>query len=127
MSALSTLPTFEEIPLLPRDGCRDEGEFMRLMPLPRDDAELRAVAVKQFVVSERLASGTERDCTYDEFQTMLKELSSVPARTPGGVAWKLASVLDFFSEDDDWVWWRYLPQSALHDAIELERGRAAKS
>jgi hypothetical protein len=94
--------------------------------LAADDAELRAEAVKQFVVSERFCSGVGRNCSFNEFQTMLKGLSDVPARTPGGIAWKLATVLNYFSTEEDWCWRRYLLRSALLDAIELERSRSAK-
>jgi hypothetical protein len=73
----------------------------------------------------------ERDCNTGEvtseggktYQQMLLDLSSTPARTPGGIAWKLWMVLNFFADEEDWKWWRYLLKSAITDAIDLERGR----
>jgi hypothetical protein len=56
---------------------------------------------------------------------MLLDLSSTPARTPGGIAWKCLMVLNFFADEEDWKWWRYLLKSAITDAIDLERARAA--
>src|SRR5579883_1638958 len=53
----------------------------------------------------------------------LKDFTNVPARTPGGVAWKLATALDYWSGEENWEWWRYMLQSAYEDATDLERLR----
>jgi hypothetical protein len=68
----------------------------------------------------------ERDKSFsDAYRQMLLDLSSTPARTPGGIAWKCLMVLNFFADEEDWKWWRYLLKSAITDAIDLERARAA--
>jgi hypothetical protein len=59
----------------------------------------------------------------DPYRQMLLDLSSTPARTPGGIAWKCLMVLNFFADEETWEWWRYLLKSAITDAIDLERAR----
>jgi hypothetical protein len=57
------------------------------------------------------------------YKQMLLDLLSTPARTPGGIAWKCRTVLNFFANEESWAWWRYLLKSAVTDAIDLERAR----
>ncbi len=95
------------------------------MLIPPDDAALRAAAANELVTFERDNVSVGGGLSSDQCKNMLNGLSEVPARTPGGLAWKLATILSFFSTEEDWQWWRYLLQSAVHDAIELERVRAA--
>src|SRR6266446_1819126 len=126
MTCRHPLPTFDEIPPASSSVGRDLDGFLRLQLLPSDDADLRAKATEWFIASER-QDGTEGTLSHDEFQIVLKRLSDVPARTPGGLAWKLVTVLDYFADEEKWDWWRLLLQSAVLDAIELERCRAASS
>lgn len=56
--------------------------------------------LEYFVTSER-DNGVE-EITSQQYQDMLNGLSDVPARTPGGLAWKLATVLEFFSTEEEW-------------------------
>jgi len=66
----------------------------------------------------------EGDKSFNEsYRQMLLDLSSTPARTPGGIAWKCWMVLNFFEDEETWEWWRYLLKSAVTDAIDLERAR----
>jgi hypothetical protein len=114
---MSSIPTLAEVPLL-KEGMRDWEDLLRIAMIPAEDAALRAAAVSLHNKSEK--SGTES--LVDD----LGKLSDVPAKTPGGLAWKLAMALRYFQEDEgDWNWASYLLQSALTDALEHERARMA--
>ncbi len=116
-------PTLAEIPS-PNPGANRAGEdFMRLALIPSDDAGVRAIAVKLFLLEEHNSNAQVRDMVSSE--DILRDLSAVPAKTPGGISWKIAEALDYFRDDNEWPWWRYLLQSAMVDALELERARAA--
>jgi hypothetical protein len=56
--------------------------------------------LEYFVTSER-DNGVE-EITSQQYQDMLNGLSDVPALTSGGLAWKLATVLEFFSTEEEW-------------------------
>jgi hypothetical protein len=126
---LSTLPTLDEVPTAPVGYRRDDGDFLRLSLIPSDDTALRAATIKLFLAEEHYANTVpcESDVTWEDPRGLRQNLSETPARTPGGIAWKLAEVLTYFEEDEKWEPWQYLLRSALVDAIELERARAAKS
>jgi hypothetical protein len=126
MSAHSTLPTLNEVPAVPVGYGRDDGDFVRLSLVPPDDIALRAATIKIFLAEERCANMVKSDVTWEQVQGLLRGLSDVPARTPGGIAWKLTEVLTYFEDQENWEPWRYLLKSALVDAIELERGRAVE-
>jgi hypothetical protein len=56
MSALSTLPTLEEVPPVPVGHGRDDQDFIRLSLVPPDDIALRAATIKLFLVDEHCAN-----------------------------------------------------------------------
>jgi hypothetical protein len=128
----STLPTLSEVPPVPTGSSYDSRGLMQLCLIPRDDTDLRAAAVKLYVTSElqgNTVGGGGRD-GHKIYHSLLLELSSCPARTPGGLAWKLAEVMDLLRSQIEgaggtWAWWHYLAESALSDAIGLERARQA--
>jgi hypothetical protein len=126
MSARSTLPTLDEVPAVPIGYGRDDGDFVRLSLVPPDDTALRAATIKIFLAEEHCqnAVSSESDTTWEGVCSLRRGLSDVPARTPGGIAWKLAEVLTYFEDQENWEPWRYLLKSAVVDAIELERARA---
>lgn len=121
----SRLPTFDELPR----GMHpvDDAAFLRLALIPGEDAALRVAASRLLVLDEasNVAIGDEVGPSLDRFREALTGLSRIQTRTPGGIAWKLGTVLDYFAEREDWEWWRRLLRSAMLDAIELERTRVA--
>jgi hypothetical protein len=112
------IPTLVEVPPL-QDGVRNWEELLWIAMIPADDAALRAAAI---ALHNKTEEGSCRSLVDD-----LKQLSSIPAKTPGGLAWKLATVFDFYKPDEaageHWTWPAYLLQSALSDALEHERAR----
>lgn len=118
-----SLPTIDELPPPRGGGFCDDEDMLRFALLPPEDAELRAAAVSLFADNER--DGGTSDAAAESYRDKLKDLSSHPSRTPGGIAWKLAKILAYFADEDHWEWWRYLLRSALVDAIDLERARSA--
>jgi hypothetical protein len=124
------IPTLEEIPATPDGYMRALDDLLPLSLIPADDAKLRSLAIKMFNLEERDCNGVvthESDKCDDPYQKMLLDLSSTPARTPGGIAWKCLMVLNFFADEEDWKWWRYLLKSAITHAIDLERARTGPS
>lgn len=126
------LPTLEEVPVLPTGWIRDLDALVNLSMLPHDDGDLRALAVKEFMTSERDGNTVGRlpEGADEAYQKILWDLSHTPARTPGGLAWKLGEVLkcltiEIEAEGESWCWWHHLVQSAMIDALELERARQA--
>jgi hypothetical protein len=121
------IATFEEIPATPDGYMRALDDLLPLSLIPTDDAGLRSLVVKMFNLDERDCNGEvtpDGDKSFnDAYKQMLLDLSSTPARTPGGIAWKCLMVLNFFADEEDWKWWRYLLKSAVTDAIDLERAR----
>ena len=121
------IPTLEEIPATPDGYSRALDDLLPLSLIPTDDAGLRSLVVKMFNLSEQDCNGEvtpKGDKSFnDAYRQMLLDLSSTPARTPGGVAWKCWMVLNFFEDEETWEWWRYLLKSAVTDAIDLERAR----
>jgi hypothetical protein len=118
------IPTLEEIPATPDGYMRALDDLLPLSLIPADDAGLRSLVVKMFNLEERDCNiGGEASEGGKTYQQMLLDLSSTPARTPGGIAWKLWMVLNFFADEEDWKWWRYLLKSTITDAIDLERAR----
>jgi hypothetical protein len=129
---VSTLPTLDEVPPVPNGTSRDDKGLVRLSIIPRYDTELRAMGVKLFVMSEHQSNtvgGTGKD-GQKIYHDLLLDFSSCPARTPGGLAWKLVEVTDMIESEineagENWSWWKYLAKSAVSDALELERTRQA--
>jgi hypothetical protein len=117
------IPTLEEIPATPDGYSRALDDLLPLALIPPDDAGLRSLVVKMFNLEERNCNNVIEAGFSDAHQQMLLNLSSTPARTPGGIAWKLWTVLNFFADEEEWIWWRYLLKSAITDAIDLERAR----
>jgi hypothetical protein len=121
------IPTLEEIPATPDDYSRDLEDFLPLSLIPADDASLRSLAIKMFNLSEDDCNGETTHKSdkgfHGAYKQMLLDLSSTPARTPGGIAWKCWTVLNFFANEENWEWRRYLLKSAVTDAIDLERAR----
>lgn len=122
---MHALPTLAEIPAATES--RDHARLLRIGLIPIEDHSVRAAAIALFMTDERDGNtpcpGSSGN--FDAYKRQLVELSNHPARSPGGLAWKLAMVLDYFSEEEEWAWWRYLLSSAVADAIELERLRMA--
>jgi hypothetical protein len=128
-------PTFAEIPRCPAGSSRGEDEFLRLMLIPRDDDALRKLAVRYFHPLDRLENEVPQ--AEGEWPKGIRDvqltLSSTPALTPGGIAWKLSAVQTVLElrlgkgdhDSGEWEWWHYLVKSAMTDAIELERARQA--
>jgi hypothetical protein len=119
-----SMPGLDEVPPTKSGHWRDQKEFLLLALIPKfgDDA-LRRAAVHLFLADE-LDYNTDSDPDYDPCSARTN-ISYVPARSAGGIAWKIATALDFFSEETDRLWWHYILESALNDAIELERNRPA--
>ena len=124
--APAALPLLSEVPLRPYGHRRDIADLLRLALIPAEDAEFRAKAVAYFVDYERVDDAVPRDLLEFDASDRLIDLADVPARTPGGVAWKIAEALAFFDTDERWDWWRYLLNSALADVIDFERVRAER-
>jgi hypothetical protein len=123
MNCIPALPTLDEVPLL-KEGVRDWEELLRIGMIPAEDAALRAAAIALHNKSEdgsRMAGGGP------ELTDDLKGLSSIPAKTVGGLAWKLSQVFNYYKpdEDGDWTWPAYLLQSALSDALDHARARGS--
>jgi hypothetical protein len=125
MSAMRStpIPTFEEIPATPQGYMRALDDFLPLSLIPADDAGLRSLVVKMFNLEERNGNNVIEAGFSEAHKQMLLDLSSTPARTAGGIAWKCWMVLKFFEDEEKWEWWRYLLKSAITDAIDLERAR----
>jgi len=122
IGAPAALPLLSEVPLRPQGYGRNLEEFLRIGLIPSEDADLRAKAVAFFVDDERDANAAGGLPGF-EARSRLIDLASVPALTPGGVAWKLAQVLSYFVDEERREWWHYLLNSALVDAVDLERAR----
>jgi len=120
---MSALPTLAEIPPLPAGHSRQTDDLILTALIPREDAEFRAAVMRVFM-EEEIESITPGGGLNPGGIHRFTGLSDIPARTPGGLAWKLAQALDYWRDEEEWPWWRYLLQSALVDAIELERHRA---
>jgi hypothetical protein len=79
----------------------------------------------EYVVTSERDNGVE-EITSQQYQDMLNGLSDVPARAPRAASpGNSPRCSSSFPRKKNGDWWRYLLQSALHDAIELERARAA--
>jgi hypothetical protein len=79
----------------------------------------------EYVVTSECDNGVE-EITSQQYQDMLDGLSDVPARAPRAASpGNSPRCSSSFPRKKNGDWWRYLLQSALHDAIELERARAA--
>lgn len=116
------LPSLREVPLGHDSGWRDYEVMMRMAMIPYDDPKVRQAATRLFVAQESYVQTVNPD--EDAYKQQLLDLSNSSARTPGGVAWKLATVLAAIEPDNgEWQWWHYLMQSALVDALEQERAR----
>jgi hypothetical protein len=117
------IPTLEEIPATPDGYSRALEDLLPLALIPTDDAALRSFVVKMFNLEERNCNNAIEGDNFGSYRKMLTDLSSTPARTPGGIAWKCLMVLNYFADEEEWIWWRYLLKSAITDAIDLERAR----
>jgi hypothetical protein len=123
---MSALPTLAEVPPVVNGRHRDMEELLRLGLIPADDAKLRAAAIADFIADER-ENNTVGGPLEGASTERRKALSDIAAQTPGGIAWKIATALDYWKDEETWEWWSYLLQSAFIDAAELERRRTAKA
>jgi hypothetical protein len=88
------IPTLEEIPATPDGYMRALDDLLPLILIPTDDAGLRSLVVKMFNLSEQDCNeGTPEGgkSSNDSYKQMLLDLSSTPARTPGGLAASLGN------------------------------------
>jgi hypothetical protein len=123
---MSALPTLAEVPPVSNGRHRDMEELLRLGLIPAEDVKLRAAAIADFIADERDNDTPGGPPDPEAFTKRRKGFSEIGAQTPGGIAWKIATALDFWKEEENWDWWRYLLYSALIDAADLERRRVAK-
>jgi hypothetical protein len=96
-------------------------ELLRLGLIPAEDGKLRAAAIGDYVADERDNNTPGGAPDPGMVTERRKGLSHIGALTPGGIAWKIATVLGFWHGEETWEWWRYPLYSALIDAAELER------
>ncbi len=122
---LSNYPTIIEIPPIADGDGRSNDDMMRLILVPRDDVAFRAAVIEMFKHEE---TGNNRigGPSKTEGGAHRRILGRV-ARTPGGVAWKVATALVSSRADlpaEDWSWWQQLLDDAIADLIDIERQRA---
>jgi hypothetical protein len=88
---------------------------LRLGLIPADDAKLRAAAIADFIADERDNDTPGGPPDPGAFTKRRKGLSEIGAQTPGGIAWKIATALDFWKDEETWGWWRYRfsPRSSM--------------
>lgn len=125
---MTALPTMAELGPMSDGAVRQIEDLLALVLIPRDEPKLRAAAV-ELLQAEALECSTTSEDHHKRAEAARDCLSSVQAQTPGGLAWKLwlagRSHLPGPS-DSGWRWCDYLLESAIRDAIELERRRQAE-